>query len=146
MKKVDENLKKFLQPDEFDELNATITNDVIKQYNARMKGVNSFMMENAGEIDNYHSQFDVMSLLSAPEDSDIYQWRLDPATLTDEELFEETMKLQKYISSQLKRNEEIRSEIQILTLAVKRIEQEKQGMFQLLYKKESTALTKKKTK
>ncbi|OHT03215.1 hypothetical protein TRFO_29457 [Tritrichomonas foetus] len=142
-KDVDESLRQKMSTEGYDKLNVMINDKVIKSYQKSMSAYSQFMLDNAriiGRIDDAQgspksarSKFDDSDYLNGDEGN----WRLDPETLDDNELFEETMQLQKTLEKQQEKNEEARNEIQILSLAVRRIDLEKQGLYLKLRRKET---------
>lgn len=148
---IDSSLRAKLSTEGYDKLNQIIQTNVIQIYKERMKpfceelnenakivGRNTIFESNSKVISNQNSRSDEdfkANSIESPQKSE--NWRIDPKNLQNDEILNEILKLETAFEKQRRENQELRSEIEIIRLAAKRMELEKNGLYLELKKKET---------
>lgn len=147
---VDSSLRAKLSSEGYDKLNEIIRSNVIQIYKERMTPFCEELNENARIIDqdiNSNSKVNISFTQDKEEEETISNvdnqqvlngnWRKDPKNMTNNEILDEILKLEVAFEKQRKLNQDMRSEIEIIRLAAKRMELEKNGLYLELKKKET---------
>lgn len=148
---VDFSLRTKLSTEGYDKLNQIIKTNVIQIYKERMKPFCDELNENARIVGRDTISFSASKDLSTQdlkneEETELNSaesfgknenWRVDPKNLPNDEILNEILKLEAAFEKQRKINQDLRSEIEIIRLAAKRMELEKNGLYLELKKKET---------
>lgn len=148
---VDLSLRTKLSTEGYDKLNEIIRSNVYQIYKEKMMPFCEELNENARIVGREESVSTASNEITETEIKDEKEistnlsdppelgenWRVDPKNLQNDEILNEILKLEAAFENQRKINQEMRSEIELIRLAAKRMELEKNGLYLELKNKET---------